>query len=290
MQTVFGAFKDLKDAEKAAGALLDHGLQSEDISLVAHEQYREEWEARRTQVNYTPPNQGALETSLGGDPLTEVPYAGPGSAPGVAATGLTEPVVDDLDIEGNPAEYVEGVVHPNRLGDTVYSADRTLSWPAGENIAAGAQRMPGDSGQYEDADEHELKADHGITTTTGADAAKGAAKGAGVGLGVGVLAAVASLFIPGVGLVVGSGALATAIAGAAATTAAGAAAGGVAGYLKDQGVPEDVLVTYNQTLDDGGAILAVTPNAKVSTTEVEAILAKYGATNADAYGEQRFAS
>ncbi len=44
--------------------------------------------------------------------------------------------------------------------------------------------------------------------------------------------------MPGVGLVVGGGALALAIGGALGTTAAGAVAGGMAGYLKDQGVSE----------------------------------------------------
>ena len=47
---------------------------------------------------------------------------------------------------------------------------------------------------------------------------------------------IAALFVPGVGWVLGGGALASAIVGAAAATAAGAAAGGVYGYLKDQGL------------------------------------------------------
>jgi len=75
------------------------------------------------------------------------------------------------------------------------------------------------------AGEIERTAEQGITTTTAGDAVSGAAQGAGLGLAAGALAALASIFVPGIGLVVGGGALAIAIAGAAGTTAAGAIAG-----------------------------------------------------------------
>jgi len=87
-------------------------------------------------------------------------------------------------------------------------------------------------GHIETANDVKDSAEHGISTTTGADAASGAAKGSAIGLGVGAAAALAALLVPGIGLVIGGGALATAIAGAAGTTAAGAIAGGVAGFLR----------------------------------------------------------
>lgn len=119
-------------------------------------------------------------------------------------------------------------------------------------------------------------AEQGLTTTTGEDAAAGGLKGAGVGLGVGILAGLAALTIPGFGLVLGGGALATALAGAAATTAAGAVAGGAYGYLADQGVNEDEVARISDTVEAGGALVSVTvPTAKLSHEAVEAILAKY---------------
>jgi hypothetical protein len=130
-------------------------------------------------------------------------------------------------------------------------------------------------------DEHdpEKKAEHGITTTTGADAGSGAAKGAGIGLGAGVLAALAAVFIPGVGLVLGGGALALAIGGAAGATAAGAVAGGVTGYLKDQGVPESEVERYTNTLAGGGAFLTVTPiDEKIDYATIESVIRKYDGT------------
>ena len=98
--------------------------------------------------------------------------------------------------------------------------------------------VPPDSNMHERAEATariaESGAKSGITTTTPADAALGAEKGAMIGAGVGVLAALAAITIPGLGLVIGGGALVTAIAGAAGATAAGAAAGGIAGYLRDR--------------------------------------------------------
>lgn len=117
---------------------------------------------------------------------------------------------------------------------------------------------------------------HGITTTTAEDAASGAAKGAGFGLGIGVLAAIAAITIPGFGIVLGGGALASAIGGAAAATAAGAIAGGAFGFLTDQGVDEDSSRFLSSQLDEGGIIVGVTSPSGIATTDdVKAILAKY---------------
>lgn len=100
-------------------------------------------------------------------------------------------------------------------------------------------------------------AESGISTTTPQDAGMGAAAGATVGLGVGALAGLASLFIPGFGLVVGGGALATAIAGAAATVGAGAVAGGITGYLRDLGVEGDVPEDFENDYKGGKIIVGV---------------------------------
>lgn len=133
--------------------------------------------------------------------------------------------------------------------------------------------------ELKDQASHESTAKSGITTTTAADAGVGAAKGAGIGLGVGALAALASVFVPGVGLVLGGGALALAIAGAVGTTAAGAVAGGVNGYLMDQGVPADAVEVYNRVLTGGGALLTVSPTTEhVDPTEIEGLILKYEGT------------
>ena len=122
----------------------------------------------------------------------------------------------------------------------------------------------------------------GITTTTGADAVVGAEKGAAMGLGVGALAALASLLIPGFGLVTGGSALATALIGVAGTTAGGALAGGVMGYLEDQGVPKRIALDSAEALKNGSAIIAIDcPTGKLGEFEVMEIVSKY---HAESYG------
>lgn len=187
MNTVYATFKDRNLAERAVGALLDHGVPSEEISIV--------W---------------------------------------------PEPSVND--------EAVDSEYHTKVVDRSSKHADET---------SAGS----------------------GLTTTTASDAASGAAQGAGVGLGVGVLAGIVAVAVPGFGLVLGGGALATALAGAAGATAAGAIAGGVTGYLKDQGMPQSAIQTYEEALGEGSAILAIGLTGATTSHTIEGILAKYGATN-----------
>lgn len=124
----------------------------------------------------------------------------------------------------------------------------------------------------------EHKVQSGVTTTTGRDAAEGAKKGAGAGAVLGALAGLASLFIPGYGVVVGGGALATALAAAAGTAAGGAVAGGATGYLKDMGVPEEAAADFDRTIRNDGAIIVVHLTAGGTVeTEIRQILDKYHA-------------
>jgi len=137
---------------------------------------------------------------------------------------------------------------------------------------------------HRDDEATDLEAKSGLSTTTPADAGSGAAKGAGIGLGLGILGALASIAIPGFGLVYGGGALATAIAAAVGTTVAGAVAGGVYGYLKDQGMPEYAAATYSKQYEAGETIFAVqVPSNNVDKVTVEGVLAKYGASNVNTF-------
>jgi len=127
----------------------------------------------------------------------------------------------------------------------------------------------------EDANSEKAAKD-GISVTTAGDAGIGAAKGAGWGLGIGTVAALASLFIPGVGLVIGGGALATAIGGAAASAGAGAVAGAITGYLKDQGYEEHDGKRYEEVVKGGGAVLGVSlPSGNVDFAKAWEIIDKY---------------
>lgn len=136
--------------------------------------------------------------------------------------------------------------------------------------------MPVIEGEAQDLREHAQK---GITVTTVGDATTGAMKGAGIGLGLGAVAAIASVALPGVGIVLGGGALATAIAGLAGATAAGAVAGGVTGYLVDQGVEPHHVQSFTSTVETGGALIGVTcPSGDVDGFHIRNLLEKYGGT------------
>ncbi|HEY3331220.1 MAG TPA: hypothetical protein VGK19_14420 [Capsulimonadaceae bacterium] len=249
-QTVYASFADTAQAERAAGALLDYGVRNEDLSLVANEGASKHAEAG----NYDTPSGSTVAEAgwrggqVGGagavlDRPVSSGTAGDFTAP--ASTSLT-----DTDNDGLYRSTNSGLVDTDNDGK--YAKPRDI----------------------EDA------AKTGISTTTPADAAAGAAKGAGIGLGLGVLAGIAALMVPGVGLVVGSGALAAAIGGAAGATAAGAVAGGVTGYFKDQGIPDDTAKTYNDVITSGGAVLAVTlPSNKVDVATATNVLQKYNAAN-----------
>ena len=85
----------------------------------------------------------------------------------------------------------------------------------------------------------------------------GAAIGGVVGGTLGALAAVGtSLLIPGLGLVV-AGPLAAGLAGAGA----GGLTGGLLGALVGWGIPEDRAKTYEAGLQQGGAVMGVTPRS-----------------------------
>jgi len=141
--------------------------------------------------------------------------------------------------------------------------------------------MPGAS--PENSADHDGHAKQGITTTTGADAASGAAKGAGVSVVLGALGALAALTIPGFGVVIGGGALATALSTAVGTAVAGAVAGGMTGFLQDQGIDEPIARKYEEALKNGGAVVALNlPSEKLTRLEADAILVKYGVAEVNA--------
>jgi hypothetical protein len=269
-QTLYASFADASLAERAAGALLDHGMHNEDLSLISRERTGD-YDANTEKRDYTTHTATMEERRTG--------YAG---------TAVAEPA--DADQRNADANYradqradqaranTEGAT--NRDWDT--NANRTNpTWTDDPDRDSNTTVIDHTTGE---GDKTELAAKQGLSTTTPGDAAAGAAKGAGIGLGVGILAALASIAIPGFGLVIGGGALATAIAGAAGATAAGAIAGGVHGYLKDQGVPDHVAMDYNKAYEHGSAILGVTvPSNNVDEVTVREILAKYGASNLNMY-------
>jgi hypothetical protein len=289
-QTLYASFADASLAEKAAGALMDFGVKPEEISLVSNEAtyskrdytaHSATLEERRSTDTYEHGNRvadaggSAWDATKGaGDKIAE---GGDRLAAGVSgAVGADNAAINyETAADERDARADERWDQSKAEGRETVGTDRTYNTDYTDR----------DIDDSNEADKTEKEAKYGISTTTPGDAAAGAAKGAGIGLGLGALAALASLMVPGVGLVIGGGALATALAGAAGATAAGAVAGGVHGYLKDQGVPDHIAADYNRSIENGGAVMSINiSNSEVTESEVRQILNKYGAGNIGTYG------
>lgn len=322
-RTIYATFDDVTLAERAVGALLDQGAAADDISLVrrdaaatpppvATDASSESSVGSSTEPPITPgleadrvggsagtgsssgvasgATAGAVSGGMGNGMTiypagVESPITGPANT-GFASFGSTG-IPDYADKDQDPAR-LSGEAHErpkHNLNDPAMATgsgmgDDHNTDTTGSTFANAARE---DDGETSMADP-ETSAKQGISTTTPADAGAGAIKGTGVGLGVGALAALASMFIPGVGLVVGGGALAAALGAMAATAGAGAAAGAVYGYLKDQGMDEPVAKAYDRVVSEGGVLMGVSvPSGNLNEGEVRLILEKYGAAGINAF-------
>lgn len=222
-QRVYALFQDVADAERAIGALEDHGVPRANVGVAARRAAEAE-EAGRVRGGFTR--------------VTDAQDARQG-----------EPVVT---YDPQP-----GTLPPSALAPTVTP---TSSVDTAQNVEAVGKE--------------------GITTTTPEDAAAGAAVGAGVGLVAGLLAAAAVVIVPGVGLFLAGGVLASALGLAAGTTVAGAAVGGVVGYLRDMGMPEQAASRYADRIAEGDYLLTAVIDSE-QYDEVKNLLLKYNAAGVD---------
>lgn len=105
-------------------------------------------------------------------------------------------------------------------------------------------------------------------TELGNKALEGAATGAGIGGTLGAiiagLAAVGSLAIPGVGLVV-AGPIAAALAG----LGAGGAVGGIIGALVGAGIPGERAKVYEKGINEGGIVMGINPRSDEDADYIE---------------------
>jgi len=310
MAHLYASFADASLAEKAAGALLDYGVRQEDISLVAHDAYGQTREtAYSTQAGAAPgAGYGAAGDAQYGTATSAASGIGRGASNvGDSAVDATKSAGDRLaqvgdkvagsvsgafGAEGTAAGYDAAAAERAGNVGTGIGAGGTAavySTPAsmGSTTGMAGDLNPMDQGAPDSAasqGDAATAAKHGISTTTPEDAGEGAVKGTGIGLGVGILASLAALTIPGVGLVLGGGALAAALGATALTAGAGAIAGGATGFLKDQGVPHEAADRYHGTVAGGGAVLSINvPSGDVDQATAESVLAKYGAADVNAY-------
>jgi hypothetical protein len=127
----------------------------------------------------------------------------------------------------------------------------------------------------------------GDTTSdsAGGDRASGVAAGAGTGAALGglggLLVGLAALAVPGIGLVLAAGPIATALAGAGL----GAAAGGVIGALTELGIPEEDANVYAEGVRRGGTLVTVRADDE-GAEQMMALMTRHGALDVDAHVTQ----
>ncbi len=299
--SIYATFPTIHDAERAAGALLDHGVRPTALSfIVPNERDRAPIDAG------TPYMPGAPRPYQAPDHSTvPAPYLNPMTSAPTAVIDLNTGarVGEDASVDhragyrydalgaqlpdktsGLPTTYMPHqdpndhvpINTPLRASPDIVGTD-TLAIANDASIDA----INADHVHIIDQERTEPHAASGITTTTAGDATAGALGGASIGLGLGALLGIAAVMVPGVGWVAGAGAIVAGLA--AATGVAGAVAGGAYGYLADLGLPADQTHRLQTHLEEGGPLLSIAMVDGLSDMEVVEILQKYGATSAQAY-------
>ncbi len=111
----------------------------------------------------------------------------------------------------------------------------------------------------------------GSTSPGDGEAGLDTEEGIGLGLGLGMLAA---LCVPGIGLIVGSGAIVVDLM--TGGVVAGGIAGGIYGYLIDRGVDRQFAQVMSHHLEGGGTTLSVTVPEAIKRAEIKRILIESG--------------
>jgi hypothetical protein len=129
----------------------------------------------------------------------------------------------------------------------------------------------------------DLRGEH-APVTSDVSGAEGAGFGAAVGGVTGAVAALAGLFIPGVGPIIAAGPLVALLGGATGAVvgaAAGAVTGGITASLVHLGVPEDEAGYYAESVRRGGALVTVTVHNDADDTTVTNILRRHNPVDLD---------
>jgi len=275
-RSIYATFTTERDAERATGALLDHGVPAESVSFVISDPLMHP-------TVFHPASSAASQTTAPVDAMP--PSTQP--LPGTYVTERQASTQPMFDRAAQPAPGDPGLAPgtASRPIETEYARTVPLTPPI--RATTMAPNTPQEIVEHEsrphiiDMESDRPTAADGISTTTAGDAAKGAAGGAGIGVGLGILLGIAAVMVPGVGLVAGAGALVAGLA--AATGVAGGIAGGVYGYLADLGIPEQNARLLGDHLKEGGVVLHVEVSGNIADDEIVRILTKYGATSAQGF-------
>jgi hypothetical protein len=311
--TIYAAYRHPAEAEAATTRLVDRGVRADQISLIVSETHKGDPvpSAEHVQSSY----QGEATHPSGQDIPAHTPDPTEreinfGESTVFVTDGGAFGAPDPLGVKMHNTPLPENAVStPKEIEDDLNPAQNDYPMTsAGSSAPPAAARdfNAGIENDHYNADyqgdvqlENEAQVEHtnavkeaakeraedkGVETHTIGDAADTVKKSAILGVGVGTLAAIATLAIPGYGLILGGGALAAAVATMAKGADSGEVAGGVANYLSEQGIPAADIPAYRKAVEEGGAILAVHPETEADRADLEAVLRSSGAVKTSSYG------
>ena len=278
-ETLYATFSNPNNAQSAAAEMLQAGIGKDEISLFFKKDERMKESSEGVDLidtRPTTPMQGT-EFNNGPDPM--------GNGLRQLSVSRIERGVDaDIHRVAGERDPNAGAHEPAEPRSAYLDmSDSNESEPYSRGFNAIGENSPPDIKVDPDADAYRDTDVHVKPGATMGDVGHGAAHGAGIGFGVGALAAVATMLIPGLGMVIGGGTLAAAMAAIVTGTGAGALAGSLAGFLTEHGVPADEAARYAQVHEKGGAILAVSIFREDTRESIDQILRKHGAQEVESH-------
>lgn len=265
MSTFYAVFQEPAKARLAAMALINQGVPTDDISLVAR----------------------GDETAFGKPPLPDETA----SQPLADATDFVgrndDPVIDNLIRDGSPTASQYAVVESPYGGGISTSTSDSASPTVDESDDSQWLSESEDGTTEEEREFHDLNiaSNTGFATTATARGLQGMPRSEPID---DIDRSFEAIDIPGFGVVMGTGALAT----AALDYGDGDPSDDVEVMMKHftgEGVPQDAAKDYLQALDSGSALLAVgLVPGEVEAPLVEAVADQFGATQSATFDAPRF--
>jgi len=257
--TVFASFDNGQQAEVLVGALLEAGIAPEDISVIIAG--RDDMAVEGGAPHLEESHAGAAMVDSGESAATLYGHA----AEQTAGSYIYESPIGGGISTSSPDDEVSGV---EEMDDSQYAAEQ-MTYPQNAQSYSSQERFDVAQG-----------ANTGFFNTTkpGAEGFGPAEPNESDLPGEDELT---SITVPGVGLVLGDGTLATAIVGAGiATERGGNPAADIEDYLTDQLVPKDLAWMLAKDFREGGAVVAIaTPPGEADSDVIEQVLEKIGGRN-----------
>ena len=256
--TLFASFQSGEQAETLVGALLEAGVPPEDISVVVAEDGSAN-EIGEPHLAENPIGKIMADSGEGGATLfghraeqTSGSYVYESPVGGGISTDSPDDDVSGIEDMDDGQSAAEQMTYPQSAQS--YASQERFDVAQGANTGFFNTTRPGKEGfGPAQPDDDNLPGESELTSIT----------------------------VPGIGLVLGDGALATAIVGAGiATERGGNPAADIEEYLTDQMVPKDLAWMLAKDFREGGAVFAVaTPPGAANSEVIEEVLGSIGARN-----------